>query len=100
MPCSVLFAAHVLQQATTAEPVARFGSTTPALSTAAAAYAVRTQAPPTSLIFFSASLLKNLAFTTTGCSGSWPLPSTFDRPYLVTSMTGALALSLAAATRA
>lgn len=40
------------------------------------AQATSTQAPPTSLILLSASLLKNLALTTTGCSGRTPLPST------------------------
>jgi len=39
-------------------------------------YAVSIQAPPTFLIFSSAILLKNLAFTTTGCFGSEPFPST------------------------
>jgi len=34
------------------------------------------QAPPTSLIFFSASLEKKRAFTTIGCLGSCPLPVT------------------------
>ena len=38
--------------------------------------ATRTQAPPTLLIFSSALLLKNLAFTMTGCFGSFPFPRT------------------------
>jgi hypothetical protein len=67
---------------------------------ALSAYAVRMQSPPTARIFFSASDEKNLAFTTTGISGSWPLPSTLWMPYLVTSMTTALLLSLAACSRA
>ena len=38
--------------------------------------ATRTQAPPTPFIFSSAFLLKNLAFTMTGCFGSFPFPKT------------------------
>ena len=38
--------------------------------------AMSTQAPPTSLILFSAALLNNLAFTTTGVAGRDPLPRT------------------------
>ena len=38
--------------------------------------ATRTQAPPTPLIFSSALLLKNFAFTMTGCFGSFPFPRT------------------------
>ena len=41
-----------------------------------ALYATSTHAPPTALIFFSASLLNTLAFTTSGWSGSSPPPST------------------------
>lgn len=40
------------------------------------AYAVRMQSPPAARIFFSASEEKNLAFTTSGCAGSSPLPRT------------------------
>ena len=40
------------------------------------AYAVSTVAPPVARIFFSASLLKNLAFTTIGKGGKTPLPNT------------------------
>lgn len=40
-----------------------------------------TQAPPTSFIFFSASLEKNLALTIKGCLGRTPLPSTLKNPY-------------------
>lgn len=39
-------------------------------------YATSKHAPPTSLIFFSASLLKNLALTTIGCFGRSPFPNT------------------------
>jgi hypothetical protein len=39
-----------------------------------ALYAVKMQAPPASLIFFSASFEKNLALTAMGCLGSLPLP--------------------------
>ena len=41
-------------------------------------HATSTVTPPASLIFFSAKLLKNLALTTNGISGSLPLPSTFE----------------------
>ena len=41
-------------------------------------FAVRTQAPPTALIFSSALLEKNLALTMTGCLGRTPLPSTYN----------------------
>ena len=48
--------------------------------------ATRTQAPPTLLIFSSALLLKNLAFTMTGCFGSFPFPRTlFTTIYLLQS---------------
>lgn len=57
------------------------------------------QAPPTSLIFFSASLEKNLALTTTGWLGSWPLPSTLLMLCLQQSITGAWVLSLEADSR-
>ena len=52
-------------------------------------FAVRTQAPPTALIFSSALLEKNLALTMTGCLGRTPLPSTLKKPALEQSMTGA-----------
>ena len=41
-------------------------------------YATNSTIPPASLIFLSASLLKNLARTTNGISGILPLPSTFE----------------------
>jgi len=41
-------------------------------------YATNSVTPPASLIFLSASLLKNLALTTIGISGIRPLPSTFE----------------------
>ncbi|KYM76253.1 hypothetical protein ALC53_13280 [Atta colombica] len=37
-------------------------------------YAHKTHAPPTALILSSACLLKNLAFTITGCFGRRPFP--------------------------
>jgi len=37
-------------------------------------YAHKTHAPPTALILSSACLLKNLAFTMTGCLGNLPFP--------------------------
>lgn len=55
---------------------------------------------PTLLNFFSASLDTNFAFTTTGCSGSSPLPRTLKIPNLVTSITAACFLSFAADNRA
>merc|ERR1719259_142865 len=55
-------------------------------------WAVSTQAPPTALIFSSACLEKNLAFTMTGCLGRAPFPSTLKEPALEQSMTGALSL--------
>merc|ERR1719198_651590 len=57
---------------------------------------VRTQTPPAALILFSAVLVKSLALTTHGIFGRFPLPSTLKYPDLVTSMTGALSLLLAA----
>lgn len=42
-------------------------------------YAIRTQAPPASLIFFSASCEKYLAFTIMGVFGTSPLPNTCKR---------------------
>ncbi len=65
-----------------------------------AAYATNTHAPPFSLIFFSANLEKNLALTTTGWGGNTPLPNTLNTPCLVTSMTAAWPLFLAASSRA
>ena len=61
-------------------------------------YATSTTAPPTSLIFFSASLDTNLALTTTGCEGSCPLPSTFmqDRADGVNRMRQKLLLAVTA----
>ena len=41
-------------------------------------YATNSTTPPASLIFLSASLLKNLALTTMGISGMRPLPNTFE----------------------
>jgi hypothetical protein len=38
-------------------------------------YALKTQAPPTALIFFSAFSEKYLALTMIGCLGRCPLPS-------------------------
>ena len=55
-------------------------------------HTVKTQAPPTALIFLSAILLKNLALTTTGCEGRNPFPSTLKYPALVTSITGTRSL--------
>merc|ERR1719456_2016382 len=55
--------------------------------------AVRTQAPPTALIFCSAMREKNLAFTITGCLGRTPLPSTLKYPALEQSITGALSFT-------
>jgi hypothetical protein len=52
-------------------------------------YAVRRQAPPASLIFFSASFEKNFAFTMSGTEGRSPLPRTLKYPDWVTSMRGA-----------
>ena len=46
------------------------------LKTEESAHAVRTQAPPASLILFSAILENTLAFTMTGILGRIPLPST------------------------
>ncbi len=46
-------------------------------------------APPASLIFFSASLEKNLAFTTIACAGKSPFPRTLKNPCCVTSKRGA-----------
>jgi hypothetical protein len=47
------------------------------------------QAPPTSLIFFSATFEKKRALTMTGCLGRFPLPKTLKNPARVMSMTGA-----------
>lgn len=56
-------------------------------------YAVRTTAPPFSLIFFSAIFEISFALTTTGWfSGSTPLPKTLKQPYWVTSINGTLSL--------
>ena len=41
-------------------------------------YATNSTTPPASLIFLSASRLKNLALTTMGISGIRPLPNTFE----------------------
>ena len=41
-------------------------------------HATNSVTPPASLIFRSASLLKNRALTTIGISGILPLPSTFE----------------------
>lgn len=41
-------------------------------------YATNSTTPPASLIFLSASRLKNLARTTMGMSGIRPLPKTFE----------------------
>lgn len=41
-------------------------------------YATNSTTPPASLIFLSASRLKNLARTTMGISGIRPLPKTFE----------------------
>ena len=49
--------------------------------------AVRMQAPPTSLILFSAVFENSLAFTITGTLGRAPLPNTLKNPALVTSIT-------------
>merc|ERR1712107_894533 len=57
-------------------------------------WAVRTQAP-TALIFSSARLEKNLAFTITGCLGNTPFPKTLKYPALEQSMTGALSFTSA-----
>merc|ERR1719510_94144 len=56
-------------------------------------WAVRTQAPPTALIFSSALREKNLAFTMTGCLGNTPFPRTLVNPARDTSITGALEVS-------
>merc|ERR1740123_1003637 len=57
-----------------------------------ALHAQRMQTPPASLILLSASLVKYLALTISGCSGRWPLPSTFMYPAFTTSITGALSV--------
>ena len=44
-------------------------------------YATKTQPPPAAKIFFSASLLKYLAFTTIGAFGIRPLPNTLKYPF-------------------
>ena len=59
--------------------------------------AVNRHAPPLFLIFFSASLVKNLALTMRGYSGSSPLPRTLKMPFFVTSSTGAFFASAPAA---
>ncbi len=51
---------------------------------------VRMQAPPTALIFFSASAEKNRALTTIGHSGKRPFPRTFENPFSFKSKHGAL----------
>lgn len=43
-------------------------------------HATRTQAPPASLILFSASLENNLALTIRGTLGTFPFPSTLKNP--------------------
>lgn len=48
--------------------------------------ATRTQAPPASLILFSAVLEKSLALTITGTWGRVPLPRTLKKPYTKRSM--------------
>merc|ERR1719198_37496 len=57
--------------------------------------AVRTQAPPAALIFFSASFVKYRAFTITGMVGSCPFPRTLKNPAFPTSITGAFEVFLA-----
>ena len=58
-----------------------------------------TQTPPAALILSSAEREKKRALTMTGWAGSRPLPRTLKKPHLVTSITGAVAVFLAAATR-
>ena len=53
-------------------------------------YATNSTTPPASLIFLSASRLKNLARTTMGISGIRPLPKTFEYPNGSRSRTGAV----------
>merc|ERR1719263_2057475 len=55
------------------------------------------EAPPASLILFSAVLVKSFAFTITGIFGRVPFPRTLKYPDLVTSITGALSALPAAA---
>lgn len=55
-------------------------------------YATNSTTPPASLIFRSASRLKNLALTTSGMSGNRPLPSTFEYPSGKRSRTGAVSV--------
>merc|ERR1719239_914933 len=57
--------------------------------------AVSTQAPPTALIFSSATREKKRALTITGCLGRTPLPSTLKIPAREQSITGALSVTLA-----
>ena len=44
-------------------------------------HALNTQAPPASLIFFSANFENNFAFTITGTLGNYPFPNTLKYPY-------------------
>jgi len=49
-------------------------------------HATRTQAPPASLILFSAVLEKSLALTITGIFGRTPLPRTLKYPWINTML--------------